>query len=178
MPLLHHMYETVPQGTNYSTGETDSSLFTVFKQHFSSLDTSIIAPSSEVDLWIFFFLYGLFSYESLKLLLWVPFSLFYLWSVSQRFGHRTTPTLRLLLRCIFLHIRAVVLNQGSKAHLGSWQTSRWLLRIKKKKQTHLTLYQLHIYSLTASFSCKTNNKCIFFYILYTRFLKKKKKSYM
>ncbi len=27
-----------------------------------------------------------------------------------------------------------------------------------KKHKHLTLYQLHIYSLTASFSCKTNTK--------------------
>ncbi len=42
----------------------------------------------------------------------------------------------------------------------------------KKKHTHLTLYQLHIYSLTASFSCKTNTEFIFFYILYTRFLLK------
>ncbi len=43
----------------------------------------------------------------------------------------------------------------------------------KKKQTHLTLYQLHIYSLTASFSCKTNTKVLFsiFYILV--FFKKK-----
>ncbi len=42
-----------------------------------------------------------------------------------------------------------------------------------KKNTHLTLYQLHIYSLTASFSCKTNTRFLFsiFYILV--FLKKK-----
>ncbi len=33
------------------------------------------------------------------------------------------------------------------------------------KNTHLTLYQMHIYSLTASFSCKTNSRFIFFYIL-------------
>ncbi len=44
-----------------------------------------------------------------------------------------------------------------------------------KKNTHLTLYQLHMYSLTASFSCKTNTKCLFVYILHTRFLKIKKK---
>ncbi len=37
----------------------------------------------------------------------------------------------------------------------------------KKKHKHLTLYQLLIYSLTASFSCKTNTKFNFsiFYIL-------------
>ncbi len=36
-----------------------------------------------------------------------------------------------------------------------------------KKHKHLTLYQLHIYSLTASFSCKTNTRSLFsiFYIL-------------
>ncbi len=45
----------------------------------------------------------------------------------------------------------------------------------KKKHKHLTLYQLHNYSLTASFSCKTNTKFNFsiFYILV--FYKKKKK---
>ncbi len=43
---------------------------------------------------------------------------------------------------------------------------------KKKTQTCLTLYQLHIYSLTARFSYKTNTVSLF-YILYTRFLKKK-----
>ncbi len=42
-----------------------------------------------------------------------------------------------------------------------------------KKHTHLTLYQLYNYSLTASFSRTTNTKCLFFYILYTRFLNKK-----
>ncbi len=43
-----------------------------------------------------------------------------------------------------------------------------------KKHTHLTLYQLQIYSLTASFSCKTNTRFLFsiFYILV--FLIKKK----
>ncbi len=44
----------------------------------------------------------------------------------------------------------------------------------KKKHTHLTLYQLHIYSVTASCSWKTNNSCLFS-ILCTCFLKKKKK---
>ncbi len=44
----------------------------------------------------------------------------------------------------------------------------------KKKLKHLTLYQLHIYSLTASFSCKTNTKYNVVYILHTSFLKKKK----
>ncbi len=36
-----------------------------------------------------------------------------------------------------------------------------------KKHKHLTLYRLHIYSLTASFSCKTNTKFLIskFYIL-------------
>ncbi len=46
--------------------------------------------------------------------------------------------------------------------------------------THLTLYQLHIYSLTASFSCKTNTRLIFsiFYILVFKKKKKKHPSYM
>ncbi len=34
-----------------------------------------------------------------------------------------------------------------------------------KKKTHLTLYQLHIYFLTASFSCKTNTKINFSILL-------------
>ncbi len=48
----------------------------------------------------------------------------------------------------------------------------------KKKKKHLTLYQLHIFSLTARFSCKTNTKFNFsiFYILV--FLKKINPSYM
>ncbi len=47
-----------------------------------------------------------------------------------------------------------------------------------KKHKHLTLYQLHTYSLTASFSCKTNTRFLFsiFYILV--FLKKKTPSYV
>ncbi len=40
-----------------------------------------------------------------------------------------------------------------------------------KKHTHLTLYQLHIYSLTASFSWKTNTSFLFS-ILSTCFFKK------
>ncbi len=46
----------------------------------------------------------------------------------------------------------------------------------KEKHTHLTLYRLHIYSLTASFSCKTNTMflCSIFYILI--FKKNKKKN--
>ncbi len=50
----------------------------------------------------------------------------------------------------------------------------------KKKNTHLTLYQLHIYSLTASFSCKTNTKWNFsiFYILVFKKKKKKHPSYV
>ncbi len=44
---------------------------------------------------------------------------------------------------------------------------------KKKKNTHLTLHQLHIYSVTASFSWKTNTSCLFFYSIYL-FLKKQK----
>ncbi len=41
-----------------------------------------------------------------------------------------------------------------------------------KKKTHLTLYQVHIYSLTARLSCKTNTRFLFdiFYIF--GFLKK------
>ncbi len=41
---------------------------------------------------------------------------------------------------------------------------------KKKKHNHLTLYQLHIYSQLLAFLVKLK----FFYILYTRFQKKKK----
>ncbi len=44
----------------------------------------------------------------------------------------------------------------------------------KKKNTHLALYQLHIYSVTASFSWKTNTSCLFS-ILSTCFLEKTKK---
>ncbi len=46
-----------------------------------------------------------------------------------------------------------------------------------KKTTHLTLYQLHIYSVTASFSWKTNTSCLFS-ILSTCFLKKKKTRFL
>ncbi len=45
-----------------------------------------------------------------------------------------------------------------------------------KKHKHLTLYQLHIYSLTASFSCKTNTKFNVSISVHTSFLKKKKAS--
>ncbi len=44
-----------------------------------------------------------------------------------------------------------------------------------KKNTHTTLYQLHIYSLTASFSWKTNTS-FRFSILSTCFLKKTQKT--
>ncbi len=46
---------------------------------------------------------------------------------------------------------------------------------KTTKKTHLTLYQLHIYSLTASFSWKTNTSLLFFlFYLLVSYIKKGK----
>ncbi len=63
-----------------------------------------------------------------------------------------------------------------KTHLFIWPSnsstlySNSILSICRlfilKKHTHLTLYKLHIYSVTASFSWKTNTSCLFFYSIY------------
>ncbi len=49
---------------------------------------------------------------------------------------------KLTLFCVFCVMQCVYAARGSN--------------LFKNTHTHLTLYQLHIYSLTASFSCKTN----------------------
>ncbi len=66
---------------------------------------------------------------------------------------------KLTLFCVFCVMQCVYAARGSN--------------LFKNTHTHLTLYQLHIYSLTASFSCKTNTRFLFsiFYILV--FIKKK-----
>ncbi len=73
--------------------------------------------------------------------------------------HHMTIILELLFSSIFIWPS----NTSSRLYSNSiWSN---LSSIYLKKHTHLTLYQLHNYSLTASFSCKTNTKFSIFYKL-------------
>ncbi len=65
-----------------------------------------------------------------------------------------------------------VLNFTSEVLTGALNLKKKCL-YKKKKHTHLTFYQLHIYSLTASFSCKTNTRFLFYIFYILVFIKKK-----
>ncbi len=76
------------------------------------------------------------------------------------------------------HISSIFIWPSNSSTLYSNLILSNLSSFYKKKHTHLTLYQLHMYYLPASFSCKTNTRFLFVYILYTRFHKKKKVSYV
>ncbi len=76
------------------------------------------------------------------------------------------------------HISSIFIWLSNSSTLYSNSIWSNLYSFYLKKHKHLTLYQLHIYSLTASFSCKTNTVSFFLYFTYSCFKEKRKKTFL